>query len=299
MPQRLNRRTKVAKKPARRAPAARSAAPRPLRSSPAAAAPGPGRQADLIQRLHPYLGNQAVQGLLRNLDSSAGKTALARLILQRDGAEPEKPADEADVPAVEVPPKAMIDKAKSMEVLGDSYKDYVKKVKGGKVEVLAQADFEKAYDKIYGKTKYAWAKYIVPNEGNLEGFAYKNVNYINKDTGSVDVVPHEMLHNNEHPSWTPFAGSELNEGTTEYLTIKAVTEAGYTASHSYPDQEGVVQELVSMTSEELVMQAYFKGKTGALKKEMQKNCKGTWKKFRAAMQKKDWVKAKGYLEPKE
>jgi hypothetical protein len=290
-------RIKVAKKPAHRAPAARIAAPTPLRSSPSV---GSAMQAEFIQRLHPFLGNQAVQGLIRNLDSSDGKTPFARLTLQREDDEPEAKGEAAKAPP-KAPAKEMIDKAKSVKVLGDSYKAYVKDVKGGKVEVLAQADFQKAYDNIYGKTKYAWDKYVKPGPGNLEGFADVDTgtNFINKDVGSVDVVPHEMLHNNTSADWTPFAGSELDEGTTEYLTIKAVKEAGYTASHSYPSQEGVVQELVSMTSEDLVMAAYFNGKTGPLKAEMEKKCKGTWEKFKAAMQAKDWAKAKGYLAAKE
>lgn len=207
-------------------------------------------------------------------------------------------AVEAERPAAKKPSKKMIDKAESVKVLQKAFKGYVKKISGGKVEVLSQADFQAAYDKIYGKTKYAWDKYVTPGPGNLEGFAYKNVNYINKSVGSIDVVPHEMLHNNANSGWVTFAGSETNEGTTEYLTIKAVTAAGYTASHSYPSQEGVVQELVKMTSEDLLMKAYFKGATGALKTKVEANCKGTWAQFKAAMQKKQWTKAKAFLKPK-
>ena len=257
-----------------------------------------GLTADEIQRLHPLLGNRGVQDAIhgRRLLTVARFTVFPSLLQRDDGEEGD---EEAEKEAPKEPAETMIDKERSVEVLQDAYGTYVKKIKGGKVNVLEQAEFQAAYDKIYGKTKYAWDKYIVPKFGNLEGFAYKNVNYINKDLGSVDVVPHEMLHNNDSPKWTPFAGSELNEGTTEYLTIKAVTAAKYTASHSYPDQEGVVQELVKMTSEELLMSAYFKGKTGDLKKEMQSKCKGTWARFKKAMQAQDWAKAKAHLEPKE
>ena len=101
-----------------------------------------------------------------------------------------------------------------------------------------------------------------------------------------------MLHNNDSASWTPFAGSETNEGTTEYLTIKAVEAEGYTASHSYPDQEGVVQKLVGVVGEETLMNAYFKGKTAALKKAMENACKGTRAEFKKAMQAEQWAKAR-------
>jgi hypothetical protein len=244
---------------------------------------------ETIQYLQQTIGNRAVQRLLDGKDSNSAYSAITPFMIQREG------EDEA-TPEVETLPMAMINKAKAITVLQDSYKDYVTEIKGGSVKVLEQAAFQVEYDKIYGTSIYSWDAYIVPGPGNLEGFAYENINYINKDIGSVDVVPHEMLHNNAHDDWTPFAGSETNEGTTEYLTIKAVTAAGYIASHSYPKQEGIVQELVAMTSEDLLMKAYFKGETAALKMAMESKCKGSWSQFKAAMQAKQWVNAKGFLE---
>lgn len=246
---------------------------------------------ETIQYLQQTIGNQAVQRLFDGKDSKSDYSVITPFMIQREG-------EDEETPEVETPEKEMIDKAKAITVLQDSYKDYVTEIKGGSVKVLEQAPFQVEYDKIYGETQYSWEQYIVPGPGNLEGFAYENVNYINKDIGSVDVVPHEMLHNNDHDDWTPFAGSETNEGTTEYLTIKAVTAAGYTASHSYPDQEGIVQELVKMTSEDLLMKAYFKGETAALKTKMESECKGSWSEFKTAMQAEEWVKAKGFLEAK-
>ncbi len=258
----------------------RSPAPAPHRvDPPERTAPRP-LAAEHFIALQRTRGNQFVQ---RILEGGGAADVAAAAEHGPDVAPPVKPA------------KTMIDKAKSVEVLKKSFKGY-KKIKGGKVVVLDQAGFEKAWEKIYGKTKYAWDKYVKP--GNLEGFAYKGTNYINKDTGSVDVVPHEMLHNNASKSWTPFAGSETNEGTTEYLTIKAVTAEGYTASHSYPNQEGVVQVLVGVVGEAKLMSAYFKGNTRALKKAMEGACKGSWAEFKKAMQAKQWAKAKALLEAK-
>ncbi len=222
------------------------------------------------------------------LQRTRGNQYVQRLLVQRDG-------DGADVAAPVKLAKTMIDKAKAVDALKKSFKDY-KEIAGGKVEVYDQAGFEEAWDKIYGETEYAWDTYVKP--GNLEGFAYEGTNYINKDIGSVDVVPHEMLHSNTSASWTPFAGSETNEGTTEYLTIKAVTAEGYTASHSYPSQEGVVQVLVGVVGEEKLMGAYFKGETDAVKTAMEGASKGTWAAFKTAMQAKQWVRAKALLEAK-
>jgi hypothetical protein len=290
----LANRTKSGSRPAR------SAAGRPQRRR--TETPASGRQADsparadmraatpdLIQSLHPLIGNHAVQRMMQ-VGVDARAPLAARGLLQLKGGKDAKGGKKAKKPK-----KKLIDKAKAAEVLHDAYKGYVKKIKSGKTVVLAQADFEKAWDKIYGKGD--WDKNVKPVDGNLEGFAYKGVNYINKDLQSVDVVPHEMLHNNEAPSWYGFAGEELNEGVTEYLTIKAVKAAKYKPTHSYPDQERVVRELVKVTSEDLLMKAYFKGQTAKLKTEMESKCRGTWAQFKAAMQAEKWTKAKGYLKP--
>ena len=192
-----------------------------------------------------------------------------------------------------------IDKAKSVEILKKAYGKYAT-IKEGKVEVLSQADFQKAYDKIYGGTKYSWDKYVKPKFGNLEGFADRDngINYINRDKSSVDTVPHEMLHNNTDPKFSNFAEGNINEGVTEYLTIKAVTAEGITPTHSYPNQEGVVRELVSVVGEETLLNAYFKGETDALKTAMESKSKGSWADFKAAMDASDWTKAKSLLAKK-
>jgi hypothetical protein len=185
----------------------------------------------------------------------------------------------------------------AVKLLSDSYGKY-KKISGGSVEVLEQKDFEKKYDEIYGATQYSWSNYVVPKFGNLEGFAHGGINYINKDKMSIDTVPHEMLHNNADPGWKGFAGSNINEGVTEYLTIKAVTAAGQTPTHSYPNQEGVIQVLVATVGEDKIMKAYFNGEIEALKKEVDSKCKGSWDAFKAAMDKDEWLKAKGLAKSK-
>jgi hypothetical protein len=88
---------------------------------------------------------------------------------------------------------------------------------------------------------------------------------------------------------------DKDEGVTEYLTLKAVKRAGYTPSHSYLYQESVIKVLVAIVSEELVLNAYFKGETEALKKAIDENCRGTWTQFKAAMDQNKWLKARALL----
>jgi hypothetical protein len=186
--------------------------------------------------------------------------------------------------------------AAAQKLLSDAYGKY-KKISVGSIVILGQKDFEKKWDEIYSPGK-SWKNWVVPNHGNLEGFAYDNVNYINKDNMSIDTVPHEMLHNNQDPKWRPFVAdpggneSKIGEGVTEYLTIKAVTAAGQTPSHSYPDEEGVIQVLVGTVGEETVIKAYFNGETAALQKAVNDKCKGTWTDFKDAMDKGQWARAK-------
>lgn len=190
-----------------------------------------------------------------------------------------------------------IDKVRAVAVLEKTYGKY-KTIGGGKVEVLPQAEFQAQYDKIYGSGKFAWDKYVVPKFGNLEGFAHQGTNYINKDKMAVDTTPHEMLHSNTDPAFTKMTSGNINEGATEYLTIKSVTEAGFTPTHSYPNQEAVIQKLVAIVGEETLCKAYFNGEVAALKSAMESNCKGTWDEFKAAMDAEDWTLAKAKLEKK-
>jgi hypothetical protein len=252
---------------------------------------------DLIQSQAGYLGDSGIsiqrrQAVVSTIGRLAGNRYLQRVAIQME--------DDAQAQGGKKPKKVkkkMIDKAKSVAILEKSFGGY-KTMTGGTVKVLGQADFEKAWEKIYGDTKYAWATYVVPGSGNLEGFAYKGTNYINKDVGSVDVVPHEMLHSNADGGWKGFAGSNINEGTTEYLTIKAVKAAKYKPTHSYPNQEKVIRRLVRRVGADTLMKAYFNGETDALKQAVDDKCRGSWDDFKKAMDDSKWGKAKRRLRKK-
>ncbi len=192
-----------------------------------------------------------------------------------------------------------LSKEKAKQVLQDAFGSYVT-ISEGKVEVLEQAAFQVAYDKIYGETKWSWEKWVKPTHGNLNGFAHKGVNYINKNMANTGTVPHEMLHNNAAADWRPFVGSQFDEGATDVLKQHALKKAGLTSPNSYPDQIGCVEAFLnSGVSKEQLFKAYLKGGAKTIVGEhVDKTCKGTWADVKTAMEAKDWAKAKVKLAKK-
>ena len=118
------------------------------------------------------------------------------------------PTTPSEPPKVE-PPKAKatpedpLAKSKALKIITDTFAGVKKGLVEGDVQVLPLAEFKAAYDKIYGAGPYSWDKYVKPKFGDLEGFAYNNVNYINKDNAGTNIgtVVHEMLHNNTADDW--------------------------------------------------------------------------------------------------
>ena len=238
----------------------------------------------------------------------AGNRYLQRVMirLQNDEAgETEATEEESEAPEVHIPEteaggkkKKFLNKAAALKVIKDAFDTY-KTMTAGAVKVLAQAEFQEAYDKVYGETDYSWEKYIKPKFGNIGGFAHEGVNYVNSDEASLTTTPHEMLHNNEEPSWAGFAGSETNEGVTEYLTFVALEKAGHKKmTHKYVEQDSVIRSLVATIGDELIKKAYFNGETAVLKTAVDDKCKGTWTEFKAKMDGKKWTQAKALAAAK-
>jgi hypothetical protein len=195
-----------------------------------------------------------------------------------------------------IPPKPYLDGTAAQQALTEAFGD-IRTIDAGKVDVLKQAEFQVAYDAIYGTSIYSWDAYIKPGPGNLEGFAHNNINYINEDCISYDTVPHEMLHNNTAGDWRDVVGNEFDEGTTEHLTIAAMDKLGKTPTHSYPDQHDCVKAVVAAgVSEESLKTAYLKGGGQTLVADViTANCQHSWSEFKDAMQAKDFVLAKTLL----
>ena len=230
-----------------------------------------------------FVGNQAIdrkarQEVVQEIGQLAGNKNIQRLIwYMKWGPKPKLG-------------KKIISKSISISLIRKVFGKY-RKIKGGKVLMLSQAEFQKAWDKIHGKTKYSWVKYVIPKYGNLEGFASKGVNYINKSIGSPDVIIHEMLHSNEAPNWNDFAGANIVEGSTEYFTQLALKAGGYPPVNSYPNQRLVISYLVRAVGKETLIQAYFNGKTAELKAAVDSRCTGSWDQFKKAMDESKWINA--------
>lgn len=212
---------------------------------------------------------------------------------------------DADSPDVATPSveksgsKGPLSAKRGVEVLNDAFKGY-KKIDQGDVRVLGQAAFQEAYDKIYGETKYSWEKWVKPGPGNLNGFAYKNVNYINETTANTGTVPHEILHNNAASDWRPFVKTQFDEGSTDVLKQYALKKAGLTSPNSYPNQIACVEAfLASGVAKTDLFTAYLVGGADTIVgKHVDDNCKGSWAEVRDAMEAKDWAKAKVKLQKK-
>jgi hypothetical protein len=92
-----------------------------------------------------------------------------------------------------------------------------------------------------------------------EGFAWKGVVYINGKTTLVTATAHEILHNNTEPKFRNKAGETFNEGVTETLARKALTDAGITvpATTAYPTQVELTKKLTDLVGLDCVQKAYF------------------------------------------
>jgi hypothetical protein len=268
--------------------------------------------AENIEALQHIAGNRAVATLMRARDdaSRAARVAVARdpappaaataetAAAETSTAEPElAPAGERGAVA-EHPPahRPGFDLAGGQEILTGAF-GTIKKIVPGKIEVLDEADFQVAYDKIYGAGDYSWAKYVVPKYGSLNGFAYKGTNYINKASAGLHTIVHEMLHNNCAADFIDVVGSRFNEGTTEILTQVACALFNEPAPVTYPGESPVVQTAVDNGLPLADLQnAYLVGGAKKLIADwVDANCVLTWAQFKVEMEANRWAAAKAGL----
>ncbi|NJN54639.1 MAG: hypothetical protein HC804_07700 [Anaerolineae bacterium] len=96
----------------------------------------------------------------------------------------------------------------------------------------------------------------------LEGFADNGTVYVNKQSPLPTVTAHEMLHNNTAADFRGKVGETINEGSTEYLALKALNAAGIPTTGgavAYPTQVGIVRKLIDVVGESTLISAYFGG----------------------------------------
>jgi hypothetical protein len=191
------------------------------------------------------------------------------------------------------PPPLAMDLASGESVLKNAFGS-MKTIVPGKIEILGQAEFQVAYDKIYGAGPYSWDKYVKPKYGSLNGFANGGVNYINTASAGLHTVVHEMLHNNCASDWIPLVGSRFNEGTTEILTQVACKKLSVDAPVCYPGESPCVQALLDAGLPLADLEAaYLNG--GAKEKVadwVDANCKENWAAFKGYMEAQNWTAAK-------
>jgi hypothetical protein len=264
-------------------------------------------------------GNRAVQRLVqRNGDASATPGRPQPQTLQRDDDDvattpttgttaTATPTTPSEPPKVEPPkPKATpedpLAKSKALKIITDTFAGVKKGLVEGDVQVLPLAEFKAAYDKIYGAGPYSWDKYVKPKFGDLEGFAYNNVNYINKDNAGTNIgtVVHEMLHNNTADDWRAVVGNQFDEGTTEFMSLEACNAASAPYGKSYPDQLSCVEGLIAagLPVADLRTAYLVGGGQKLLADWFNATMQGSWAEFKVSMQAEDYVAAKAKIKKK-
>jgi hypothetical protein len=230
----------------------------------------------------------------------AGGTATVEATPESDPGPPTlQPEATKSAPEHPPAPKLGMDLASGEKVLSNAFGG-VKKIVPGTIQLLDQAAFQVAYDKIYGATQYSWDKYIKPKFGNLEGLADKGVNYINTGAAHLDTIAHEMLHNNVAADWRDVVGHDFDEGATEILTIAACKKLGVAYLVSYPGESPVVQAALDagLPFDDLVA-AYLSGGAKAKVADwVDKNCKESFAKVKGYMAAQNWAAAKAALAKK-
>jgi hypothetical protein len=190
--------------------------------------------------------------------------------------------------------------AAARQLLQNAFGSY-RQITAGQVRVLAQAEFQAAYDAVYGTTQFSWTRYVVPRFGNLNGFAHGGVNYINSAAANITTVPHEMLHTNVAGDWVSVVGSPFDEGATEYLEQHALRAGGiHTTLTHYPNQRAVVQAFLSAgASQDSLFRAYLQGGASTLVAQwVDQHCQGTWAQVKTATEASQWAVARASLAPR-
>ena len=178
--------------------------------------------------------------------------------------------------------------ASAEKILQGSYGDFKKIVPGSVVILADQPACAAKYDEVCiaaGITRddgSAWqagdcAKDDAAAGVQTEGFAWEGVVYVNGKTTLVTATAHEILHNNTEPNFRAKVGETFNEGVTETLARKALTDAGITvpAVTAYPDQVKLTKLLVDFVGLDVVQNAYFKDVSGLVTAFTSKGT-GTW-----------------------
>ncbi len=134
----------------------------------------------------------------------------------------------------------------------------------------------------------------------LNGFQWQGSIYINQQTAIETTTPHEMLHLNTAPGFRRAVGETINEGSTQYLTLKALNAAGIavTGSIPYADEVDLVRALVALVGEDTLIQAYFNGAINQLIGAVDlSQGEGTFATLKQLGDAREFARAKDLLKP--
>ncbi len=163
-----------------------------------------------------------------------------------------------------------MDLTRAQQVLQDTFGDVHTIVPGNIVLLDDNAAIWAAYDRVArGRNN----PYVTPNrpwqDGDaqaafphgLNGFQDAGTVYVSRQTSSPTTTCHEMLHLNTASGFRGSMGETINEGSTQYLTVKALTAAGVAlpATIPYQQETDLVGDLVNLVGEDRLIQAYFNG----------------------------------------
>lgn len=172
----------------------------------------------------------------------------------------------------------------------------------GHVHIHDNADFVKAYVAMALKrTNPATGKVFTEAEAtaraeNVNAFRDGSEIHVHENRGEAATTVHESIHLFSEDSFKAKVGYNANEGTTEFFTKKLCAELKLTRGASYPSQYASILKLVGAANENLLADAYFKGKLAELEAAVDKaKGAGTFGKWLAFMNASKYAEADALL----
>ena len=173
----------------------------------------------------------------------------------------------------------------------------------GHVHIHNNADFVKAYVAMaLTRTNPNTLKIFTEAEAtaraeNVNAFQEGTEIHVHEARGEAATTVHESMHLfSEVAAWQNKVGYNVNEGTTEFFCKKLCAEIKLTRGSFYPSQYASVLKLVGASNENLLADAYFKGKLAELETAVDtKKGAGTFGKWLAFMKASKYTEADALL----
>jgi hypothetical protein len=172
----------------------------------------------------------------------------------------------------------------------------------GNVHIHNNADFVKAYVAMaLTKSNPKTSKIFTEAEAtaraeNVNAFQDKGEIHVHEARGEAATTVHESMHLFSEVSWQTKVGFNANEGATEFFTKKLCAEIKLARGAYYASEHTSVLKLVGAANENLLADAYFKGKLTELEAAVDKaKSAGTFGKWLAFMKASKYAEADALL----